>query len=41
MPLYRNVEDDARLLEFNCVEYSEQLLYGDLMTEDSQTQDNP
>jgi len=32
MPLYRHVEENARLLEFNCVEYSEQLLYGDLMT---------
>ena len=32
MPLYRRVEDNARLLEFNCVEYSEQLLYGDLIT---------
>ena len=32
MPLYRRVEENARLLEFNCVEYSEQLLYGDLIT---------
>ncbi|MGD8341573.1 MAG: hypothetical protein PVH89_12370 [Gammaproteobacteria bacterium] len=32
MPLYRRVEDNARLFEFNCVEFSEQLLYGDLMT---------
>ena len=32
MPLYRHVEDNARLLEFNCVEYAEELLYGDLMT---------
>jgi hypothetical protein len=32
MPLYRHVEDNARLLEFNCVEYSEQLLYGDVIT---------
>jgi hypothetical protein len=32
MPLYRRVEENARLLEFNCVEFSEQLLYGDLMT---------
>jgi hypothetical protein len=32
MPLYRRIEDNARLLEFNCVEYSEQLLYGDLIT---------
>ncbi len=34
MPLYRRVEENARLLEFNCVEFSEKLLYGDLMTED-------
>jgi hypothetical protein len=32
MPLYRHIEQDARLLEFNCVKYSEKLLYGDLMT---------
>jgi hypothetical protein len=32
MPLYRRVEENARLLEFNCVEYSEQLLYGDVIT---------
>jgi hypothetical protein len=34
MPLYRRVEQDARLLEFNCVEFSEQLLYGELMTKE-------
>jgi hypothetical protein len=32
MPLYRHVDENARLLEFNCVEYAEELLYGDLMT---------
>jgi hypothetical protein len=32
MPLYRRMEEDARLLEFNCVAFSEQLIYGDLMT---------
>jgi len=32
MPLYRHIEENARLFEFNCVEYSEQLLYGDLIT---------
>lgn len=32
MPLYRRIEENARLLEFNCVEFSEQLLYGDLIT---------
>jgi hypothetical protein len=30
MPLYRRVEANARLLEFKCVEYAEELLYGDL-----------
>ena len=28
MPLYRRVEKDAQLLEFKCVEFAEQLLYG-------------
>ena len=32
MPLYRHLEENARLLEYNCVEFSEDLLYGDLMT---------
>jgi hypothetical protein len=30
MPLYRRVDDDAQLVEFRCVEFTEQLLYGDL-----------
>jgi hypothetical protein len=30
MPLYRRVERDAQLSEFKCVEYAEELLYGDL-----------
>ena len=30
MPLYRRVEPDARLLEFRCVEFSEDLIYGHL-----------
>jgi hypothetical protein len=34
MPLYRRLEENAQLLEFNCVEFSERLLYGDLMTPD-------
>jgi hypothetical protein len=34
MTLYRLIEEDARLLEFNCVEFAEQLLYGDLMSEE-------
>jgi hypothetical protein len=29
-PLYRHREKGARLLEFKCVEYTEELLYGDL-----------
>ncbi len=28
MPIYRRVEKDAQLLEFKCVEFAEQLLYG-------------
>jgi hypothetical protein len=30
VPLYRRVEKDAQLGEFKCVEYAEELLYGDL-----------
>jgi hypothetical protein len=30
MPLYRRIEANAQLLEFKCVEFSEELLYGDL-----------
>jgi hypothetical protein len=30
MPLYRKLEPNAQLLEFKCVEFSEELLYGDL-----------
>lgn len=30
MPLYRRVEKDAKLLEFKCVPFSEELLYGNL-----------
>jgi hypothetical protein len=28
--LYRHREKDARLLEFKCVEFTEELIYGDL-----------
>jgi len=28
--LYRNVDKNAVLLEFRCVEYAEELLYGNL-----------
>jgi hypothetical protein len=30
MPLYRRVEKNARLMEFKCVEFAEELLYGNL-----------
>jgi hypothetical protein len=30
LPLYRRVEKNAQLGEFKCVEYAEELLYGDL-----------
>lgn len=30
MPLYRRIEDNARLLDFKCVEFSEELIYGHL-----------
>jgi len=31
MPLYKHVEQNAQLLEFRCVPFSEMLLYGDLL----------
>ena len=31
MPLYRRIEQRTQLLEFKCVEFSEELLYGDLV----------
>jgi hypothetical protein len=30
MPLYRRAEPNVQLLEYNCVEFSEELLYGDV-----------
>jgi len=30
MPLYRRLEQNAQLQEYNCVEFTEELLYGDL-----------
>jgi hypothetical protein len=30
LPLYRRMEQNAQLLEYKCVEFSEELLYGDL-----------
>ena len=31
MPLYRRLEPNARLLEFKCVEFAEELMYGHLV----------
>jgi hypothetical protein len=33
MPLYRRVEPNAQILEFKCVPFAEDLLYGDLKPE--------
>jgi hypothetical protein len=41
LPLYRRAEENARLLEFNCVKFSEQLIYGDLMTRRPPPSANP
>ena len=30
MPLYRRVEENAMLLDFKCVEFVEELIYGEL-----------
>jgi len=30
MPLYRRLEPNARVPEFKCVEYAEEIIYGDL-----------
>ena len=35
MPLYRRVEKNARLLEYKCPEFAEELLYGDLRKQPS------
>jgi hypothetical protein len=37
MPLYRNVQPNAHLLEFQCIEYAEDLLYGHLRHKPSNT----
>ena len=31
MPLYRRLDENARLLEFKCVEFAEELMYGHLV----------
>jgi len=36
MPLYRRMEQNAQLLEFKCVEFSEQFIYGNLLEKSSQ-----
>ena len=33
MPIYRRLEENAQILEFKCVPFSENLLYGDLIEE--------
>ena len=35
MPLYRHVEANARLAEFRCVEFVEDLIYGHLRKQPS------
>jgi hypothetical protein len=36
MPLYRRVEPSAQLLEYKCVPFADELLYGDLRPEDAE-----
>jgi hypothetical protein len=31
LPLYKRIDKNVQLLEFKCVEFSEELLYGDLV----------
>lgn len=40
MPLYRRVEPHAELLEFNCVEFVEDLIYGDLAKPEEQADES-
>ncbi len=35
MPLYRRMEENAQLLEFKCVEFAEELMYGHLRKQES------
>jgi hypothetical protein len=30
MPLYRRLEENVQILEFKCVEFSEEIIYGHL-----------
>jgi hypothetical protein len=36
MPLYRRLEPNARVIEFKCVEFSEEILYGHLMKKEEE-----
>jgi hypothetical protein len=36
MPLYRRVEPNAQLMQFKCVEFVEELMYGDLRKKPTQ-----
>ncbi len=36
MPLYRRLEPNARVLEYKCVEFSEEILYGHLMKKEEE-----
>jgi hypothetical protein len=36
MPLYRRVEPNAQLMQFKCVEFVEELMYGDLRKKSTQ-----
>ncbi|MGW8370291.1 MAG: hypothetical protein ACWGPN_16630 [Gammaproteobacteria bacterium] len=38
MPLYRRIEPDAQLLEFKCVEFAEELMYGHLSKSAAQSE---
>jgi hypothetical protein len=31
MPIYRRLEKDAQLVEYKCVEFAEELMYGHLV----------
>jgi hypothetical protein len=38
MPLYRRIEPNAQILEFKCVEFAEELMYGHLSKDAAETQ---
>ena len=39
MPLYRRVEENAQLLEFKCMEFAEEMMYGHLFKKDPKPQE--